>query len=80
MTLSYIEQKECLILLTLDTKGLSLSNGANNLLADIATQPAARLARKCDPEGDRTIGIAFKPFSWLIFRRCFDESGAHSTR
>lgn len=62
MTLSYIEQKECLILLTLDTKGLNLSNDANSPLADIATQPAARLARKYDPEGDRTIGTAFKTF------------------
>jgi hypothetical protein len=62
LTESYIKQKECLILLTLDTQGLHLSNDSNSRLADIATQPAAALARKCDPKGERTIGIPVTPF------------------
>ncbi|GJJ10607.1 hypothetical protein Clacol_004834 [Clathrus columnatus] len=49
LVVSYIRKQNCIILLTVACE------------VDFETQGAYRLAKKCDPEGTRTIGVLTKP-------------------
>lgn len=61
LAVSYVSQKECLILLTITMRGefrSFLKFCSNCLLDDIDNQAACLIAREFDPLGTRTIGIA----------------------
>lgn len=59
LAVSYVSQKECLILLTISMRGAfpRFWMWVKLLLDDIDNQAACLIAREFDPLGTRTIGI-----------------------
>lgn len=60
LAVSYIEQPECLILVTISMRGIIYIFGAILKIDDIDNQSALSLAQHYDPRGLRTIGILFE--------------------